>query len=66
VCYLFRFNPLLRKCFDHDQPFACFEDGRVRKDRCLPRFWGLRKLFLCRRGLNNCKNKCWDQYYWQY
>lgn len=65
VCALFRLNGDLRRCRDHERAFACFEDGLVRRDWCLPQFWGISRLFLCTRGLGFCKRRCQNQYYWR-
>jgi hypothetical protein len=64
ICHQFRYNPKLKKCFENEKPYACFEDGKIRRDRCLPRHWNIQLRFLCKYGLNHCRRKCQYEKYW--
>jgi hypothetical protein len=63
-CYQFQYNSYLKNCFDNEKPYACFEDGIIRKDRCIPRYWRIKMKFLCNQGLNHCRRKCQYTKYW--
>jgi hypothetical protein len=53
----------MHNCFDNRLGWACFADGKLRKDRCYAKCFGIEKLFDCHGSRRRCRRKCrWNRF----
>ena len=58
VCNQFRNNSCMRNCFDNQEPWACFQDGKIRRDRCWAKCNGVPLKWECKGSKRRCARKC--------
>lgn len=58
ICDRFRNDSCLQNCFENEEEAACFNDGKIYRDRCVPRCDGLELYKPCRDGLKVCRRGC--------